>query len=366
MNDATIGNAGTLGGATPGEVQPHIGRRTPHLVLQPFAKPELLRPLAIFSFDVVLLLALTSLSLASDQLWVRLTLLPFNSLLIALLFVVGHDACHGSFTPHRWLNRLIGRLAFLPSLHSHSLWTYGHNHLHHRYTNLREKDYVFRPLSLAEYRALGPIRKWIHRFERSVWGHGFYYLRIWASKMVVPTRREHGEINAIRIADSLLVVLFAATVGSWLFVEYGLPGLLWGFVLPFLLWNQIMGFVIYLHHTDPSATWYTLEKGWDYTTAQLEETIHVRFPAPVNFIVHNILEHTAHHLKTSIPLYRLAAAQDALEKALPESVRAKRWTPRDYLESARICRLYDFEQQLWLDYDGSPSPAPSKPAIRTF
>jgi omega-6 fatty acid desaturase (delta-12 desaturase) len=33
---------------------------------------------------------------------------------IAIVFVVGHDACHGSFTPSARLNRWIGRMVFVP------------------------------------------------------------------------------------------------------------------------------------------------------------------------------------------------------------------------------------------------------------
>src|SRR5271165_3652999 len=59
---------------------------------------------------------------------------PFLKLLSALacgfvigrLFIIGHDACHQSFTEHRGLNRWIGRIAFLASLTPYSLWEVGH------------------------------------------------------------------------------------------------------------------------------------------------------------------------------------------------------------------------------------------------
>jgi hypothetical protein len=39
-----------------------------------------------------------------------------TGVVISRLFILGHDVCPQSFTPHRGLNRWIGRLAFLPSL----------------------------------------------------------------------------------------------------------------------------------------------------------------------------------------------------------------------------------------------------------
>jgi len=33
-------------------------------------------------------------------------------------------------------------------------------------------------------------------------------------------------------------------------------GLLTGFAIPFLFWNGMIGFVVYVHHTHPSVSWY--------------------------------------------------------------------------------------------------------------
>lgn len=51
-----------------------------------------------------------------------LMLVPLCGMLVIALFVIGHDACHQSYTCSRFLNHVIGRVAFLPALHSFSLW----------------------------------------------------------------------------------------------------------------------------------------------------------------------------------------------------------------------------------------------------
>ena len=71
------------------------------------------------------------------------------ALWIARLFVIGHDACHGSYTPNKVLNEWIGRIAFLPSLTPYSLWEIGHNLAHHGFTNLKGRDYVWTPVFAA-------------------------------------------------------------------------------------------------------------------------------------------------------------------------------------------------------------------------
>ena len=50
-----------------------------------------------------------------------------NGLAMASLFVVGHDACHGSLTPDPRLNNWMASLAFLPSLHTVTGWKSAHN-----------------------------------------------------------------------------------------------------------------------------------------------------------------------------------------------------------------------------------------------
>ena len=49
--------------------------------------------------------------------WAKVPLGVANGLLIGVLFIVGHDACHGILLPRRWMNRLAGRLSLLPALH---------------------------------------------------------------------------------------------------------------------------------------------------------------------------------------------------------------------------------------------------------
>ena len=72
-------------------------------------------------------------------------LAPFCGLVIGMIFIAGHDACHNSYTARRWLNQIIGRIAFLPSLHSFSQWDLAHNQLHHRYNSVRGWDEVWEP-----------------------------------------------------------------------------------------------------------------------------------------------------------------------------------------------------------------------------
>src|SRR4051812_42050037 len=106
---------------------------------------------------------------------------------IAMLFVVGHDACHGSFTRNRRLNGILGRLVFLPSLTPFRTWELGHNQTHHVYTNLKPRDCVWTPFTKAEYDALPQSRRALERVYRSAPGVGLYYaVEIWWQHLWLP------------------------------------------------------------------------------------------------------------------------------------------------------------------------------------
>ena len=70
------------------------------------------------------------------------------------------------------------------------------------------------------------------------------------------------------------------------------------------------------------------------------------------------MEHTAHHADPAVPHYELAEAQSELESAYPADIIVETWNVRDFLKTLRTCRLYDYAQHRWLDYDGTPLTGP--------
>ena len=132
----------------------------------------------------------------------------FNSRGDRHLVAVRRGARCLSSEPHRrrWLNRLLGTVAFLPCLHPFSFWEFGHNRVHHRFTNRRGKDYVWEPLSHAEFLALSTFQQLKYRFFRTAVGHYWYYLsEIWWKKMFFPRRRDVGRYTQEYVLDQLIV-----------------------------------------------------------------------------------------------------------------------------------------------------------------
>jgi omega-6 fatty acid desaturase (delta-12 desaturase) len=116
-----------------------------------------------------------------------------------------------------------------------------------------------------------------------------------------------------------------------------------------------MGFITYQHHTHPNVAWFDKQEEWASAPRQLNSTVHIVFPAVINALFLYIMEHSAHHVNPIIPLYRLRGCQAALAAAVRHYV----WSPKQCLDTFARCKLYDYENHQWQDFDGVPTSAPS-------
>jgi omega-6 fatty acid desaturase (delta-12 desaturase) len=190
--------------------------------------------------------------------WQRVVVAIANGLAVGILFIVGHDACHGSLTPNSTLNGWLGRIAFLPSLHPYAAWEYSHNALHHGWTNLKGKDPVYCPRSVDEFRRLSKRRQWFERFFRSWAG----LLPLYLVRNLVAARnspdaehRRHIDKRGTFAFDRGLVLAFpffqlailslcvrAAGTASGI-AALGVCAI--GIVVPFLAFNWLIGFATF-------------------------------------------------------------------------------------------------------------------------
>jgi omega-6 fatty acid desaturase (delta-12 desaturase) len=320
-------------------------------------------PLAILSLDTLGYAGLVVLALLPLPVGVSFALgLPI-ALAIGILFTIGHDACHQALTPHRRLNDWIGRLAFIPSIHSASLWIVGHNRIHHGSTNVRGRDYVWEPMSPEDWRRAAPWRRALYRLYRGPFGALPYYLiEMWWKKNVLPiapeTRREwrsHLPDTLFVIAANGVLILMIATAGLWLAAERPIwLSILLGWAWPFLLFNAVIGWTIYAHHTHPNVRWYVDRSEWSMARTALEATVQARYPEPLDAVSNAIMEHNAHHALPGIPFYNLREAQRLLRNRLG-GIRKSMLAPRTYLATVAACKLYDYTHARWTDFDGRPT-----------
>ncbi|MDX1961951.1 MAG: fatty acid desaturase [Pirellulales bacterium] len=307
------------------------------------------------------LLSLAAILLTSPWAWPPLILL--TSLAAALLFILAHDAAHDVLTPSRWANQLLARLSFLPAWHPYTGWVHAHNHVHHGWTNFQPRDYVWAPLSLAEYQRLSPVgQAWV-RLCRYWPGFGLYYLVeiLWKKIWLIQPEVKRRKARLRWLADDLLLVVMLLAQGWGLVVlarYWQTPAPAWAIilaaqVLPMFFCNWFVALITYLQHTHPAIPWFQKSAEWSFYLGQVRGTTHTHFPRGINGWIHNVMEHTAHHVDPRIPLYNLPEAQENLDATHHPVKHVFTW--RSFSYTQRVCQLYDFENHCWLSFGGEPT-----------
>ena len=289
--------------------------------------------------------------IATDNPLLLVPLWIVAGLAVAALFVLGHDAAHGALFDSKRLNAVVGRLTMLPSLHATEVWIFGHNRVHHGHTLRQGMDFVWHPLTIAEYEGMGRLGRLRHRFEWGPFGSGAYYLReVWWNKMVrfrPPARwarvmrRDQLIVAAFAIGALALSVALAGAVGAWIWVKT--------VVVPFVLFCHAIGWVVYVHHIAPEIRWWP-RREWNRFRGQVEGTTVLWGPPGWDLFFHWIMVHLPHHVDMHIPCYRLPEAARAIAEAFPDHVDERPIRLRDFRRSVKACKLHDFETGTWSGY----------------
>jgi acyl-lipid omega-6 desaturase (Delta-12 desaturase) len=333
------------------------------------AERRIFLPLAIFAADLVLYGWCVYGAVTSTGPAVKIAYSLGAGVVVSLLAIVGHDAVHKSFTSVRWLNRLIGTIAFLPALHPYSRWEHHHNRVHHRFTAQLGVDNAYPPMAVKDYVQASGWTQALYRWKRSLSGQPFYYLLdVWLPKIFMPNRAEREGFQPSDWMDLAIVyawlVLFTAGLTALLHFETGrsvaaalLDASIFGFAIPFLVWNIFISFVTIVQHTGPDVRWIA-PKGRPSTSAEkLQGTVHVLFPNPVDWLFHRVMQHPAHHIHSGVPLYTLKKAQQELVAHWLNPPIVARWTPLYHWQLTRDCKLFDPDRGVWCDFALRPTSA---------
>lgn len=296
--------------------------------------------------------------------------------LIALLFRIAHDAGHGSHVANARLARIIGQVSQFPSYHPYSIWLLLHNGRHHSFTNLRDRDYIWIPLSKAEYDALPLLGRALERAYRTLPGLGLYYLyAIWWRKMAMPTHSFLQKDKLVYRIDRLIVLAFF--VGQLAVLTIGVTGpadfavrFVLAIALPFVVFNWLVGFASLLNHTHPGVPWFARRDEWDFYTGQVNCTVHMQVPSWMVFFLTDVGLHGAHHIDPRIPIWSLDKAEPRIVASAAPDIVFEKWTLRRHRDIMRRCKLYDYDTHRWLDFAGCPTgpeifTAETSAALRT-
>ena len=328
-----------------------------------FAVSDTKEGFTLFAVDILSYVLAIVAVLYAPWLWVKVLAGIIAGLKMANLATLAHDAAHNVLTSSRRLNKLIAIVSFTPGLFNYRLWTYDHHNLHHHKTNELHRD-SYTPFSLKEYHALTPFQRLKYRFYRStsLWSFGIYYiLERWSKVKIIPRSFMPKHVQKAAWTHTVyLGIYFVSYMGLLLsapkFSETSaLVAIVCGFIIPFYIYQSMFAFTVYVQHTHPKVAWFTSKPDRNAEGRQDFISVHLRFSALLSWATHYVYDHAAHHAHIGIPCYHLAKAQIKLNQMIGSNAVSDQFSYRWLRNVQRYCKLYDFENRQWLDFNGNPS-----------
>jgi omega-6 fatty acid desaturase (delta-12 desaturase) len=205
----------------------------------------------------------------------------------------------------------------------------------------------------------------LERFYRApnVLGWGIYYLveRHWSTKLFppayVPKRFRAAAWKNTALLGAYAFVFFGLLVAapSYAVNLTSFEAILLGFALPFFVFEIHDGFALYVQHTDPRIPWFKgeVDRNAEGRTELL--SVHLVVPRLMGWFYHDTFSHPVHHLHPKIPCYHAYKAQCRLDQLLGPAAIVSKLNIAWWFDTTRRCKLYDWDQRQWLDFDGVPT-----------
>ncbi|MGQ4650557.1 fatty acid desaturase [Lyngbya aestuarii] len=281
--------------------------------------------------------------------WFLLPLLwIFTGTALTGFFVIGHDCGHRSFANRRWVNDLVGHLAFLPLLYPFHGWRILHNY-HHTHTNKLDVDNAWQPFQAEFYASQGSIKQWLYqRMRGKFWWLGS--IAHWALLHFNWSRFEGKQRSQVKFS-ALVVLGFAAIAFPVAIATIGVWGLVKFWLLPWMVYHFWMSTFTIVHHTAPDIP-FTPEPEWNAAQAQLFGSVHCNYPRWVEFLCHDINVHIPHHVSTAIPFYNLRLAHRSLKEIWGDQLHECSFSWSLMKQITQKCHLYHQQEcyQSFSDY----------------
>jgi acyl-lipid omega-6 desaturase (Delta-12 desaturase) len=262
-----------------------------------------------------LYVALTVAMYASARFSVWLTLLlaiPYSGLIVRI-FIFQHDCGHNSFFAASLHNRILGRACSLVTLTPFAWWRRVHarHHLTHNNLDLRgcPADFYTDCLTLAEYEKLSSFKRRLYRISHHpllihVLQPPLVFLLLQRVPFDTPASfaAERRSVYALNLG---LVLIFGALI-----YFFGIKTVLL-VQLPGLSLASIVGIWLFsVQHRFEESQWFS-KADWTQAGAALHGASYLKLPRVLRWFSADIGTHHLHHLRPSIPNYRLHDCQEA-------------------------------------------------------
>jgi omega-6 fatty acid desaturase (delta-12 desaturase) len=326
--------------ATPGTPTPTTARAWAQ-ILSKYRDPSNRQGIFEIAVTIVPFVALwiAAAALVANGYWIGLALTLPAAVFLVRLFMIQHDCGHGSFFSHQmandWIGRVFGVLTFTP----YSFWQRNHA-LHHASSGcLDHRGFgEIETITVDEYRSRSiwaRARYRAYRHPLVMFGIGPTYLFLLDHRLPMGMMRR-GWQPWISTMGTNVAIFLAAGALIWL-IGFKLFVLV---QLPIIVFAATIGvWLFFVQHQFEQTSWEKLPE-WKRQEAALHGSSHYDLPVPLQWLTGNIGVHHVHHLCSRIPYYRL----QRVLKNHPELRNINRLTLRDSLRTVRLA-LWDNNQK---------------------
>lgn len=258
------------------------------------------------------------------------------------IFILFHDAGHGSFFKSRRANRILGYISGILTFTPYEQWTSSHARHHATVGDLDRRGLgdVW-TMTVEEYQAAPWWRRAYYRVYRHplmMLGFGPGIVFLIGNRFTQKHSDERGR-RSVRITNLvilLILILAYFTIGlkTYLIIQ-----------LPIMLIAGAIGiWLFYVQHQYEGVYW-ARHEAWDPLRAALEGSSYYKLPKPLQWITGSIGLHHIHHVQPKIPNYHLQRCQDEVEtfqRVKPLTLRASAWSLSHHLWDEKGGRLVGF------------------------
>jgi len=246
--------------------------------------------------------------------WLFLGLAPLAAGFLVRIFIIQHDCGHMAFFRGPRANNALGFACSLMTLTPYRSWRRQHAGHHGTWNDLDHResgaDIYSSCLTVAEYRALPPLRRLWHRTTRhpivaNILVPPVVFIGLFRVPFDTPKTWRH-ERRSVFVTDLALAAMIG---GLGLLVGFGAVAAV---QLPVMALAAIIGvFLFSVQHRGETVAW-ARHNDWDAASASLQGSTFLRLSAILQWFTGNIGYHHVHHLNPRIPNYRLQDCHEAI------------------------------------------------------
>ena len=243
--------------------------------------------------------------------WLNVLTIPFMALMNTKTFIMFHDCGHGSYTPNKTLNYIIGSLlgvfVFTPFC-----WNY--HHYNHHLTNgninnnLNHKYNETILHSLIEYKKMNRIMRFIYKIVRMPC---VYYMFIQIVYFGIIQRMEvlvHKINKRHPFSQSMQKILFDTTfsnISLLLFIYYLLKFEMLGIYLISTYFFAVIAMTTFHNQHTFNPPYVVNNEDWNTKNSGLLGSSFIQIPKYLKYFFSGIEYHHIHHINSKIPGYNL-------------------------------------------------------------